>query len=314
MANSFFQLNYDQLISIAKKFKDEGEDIAQLHSTTRQRVQDLHKEWIGEAAEKFFEEMETELLPAVQRLAQALFLSQDMTNEIMKIIEDADEETVGYFGSGDDFGASLFGSALDGLQGNPAGADDFGAGAFGEVVGTPAGGGGASSADDFGAGKFGDALDNAPSSSDHGDAGQSFQDNSSQGSERESQQSAKEKQPETESSPAGGGGGGSSSSSSEGLKGDLKKMGIGLSDQPSQAAYAGVDSSAGNTPDHLYSGGGSAEPVGGESPSAANSGSDSVAPSTDKGASVAAGAAGVAGAAAAGKAAKIVKEQQEDSD
>ena len=311
MANSFFQLNYDQLISIAKKFKDEGEDIAQIHSTTRQRVRDLHKEWIGEAAEKFFEEMETELLPAVQRLAQALFLSQDMTNEIMKIIEDADEETVGYFGSSDDFGASLFGSALDGLQSDAPGADDFGA--LGQAVGTPVGAGG-SSADDFGAGKFGDALDDAPSSSDHGDAGQSFQDNSSQGSEKESQKPEKEKQPETESSQAGGGGGGSSSSSSEGLKGDLKKMGIGMSDQASQAAYAGGDSSAGNTPDHIYSSGGSPEPVGNETPSVSNAESDSVPPSSDKGVAAAAGAAGVAGAAAAGKAAKTVKEQQEDSD
>ena len=310
MANSFFQLNYDELVSIAKKFKDEGEDLTKLHSTTRQRVRDLHKEWIGEAAEKFFEEMETELLPAVQRLAHALFLSQDMTNEIMKIIQEADEETAGYFGSGDDFGASLFGGALDGLQGNPAGADDFGAGT---LLGTPAGGGG-SSADDFGAGKFGDALDNSPSSSDHGDSGPSGQENSSQVSEKESQQSEKEKQPETETSSAGGGGGSGSSSSSEGLKGDLKKMGIGLSDQASQAAYAGGDPSAGNTPDHIYSGGGSAEPLGNETPSVSNAGSDSVPPSPDKGGAAAAGVAGVAGAAAAGKAAKIVKEQQEDSD
>jgi len=308
MTNSFFQLDYDQLISIAKKFKDEGEDIVRLHSTTRQRVRDLHKEWIGEAAEKFFEEMETELLPAVHRLAQALFLSQDMTNEIMKIIQDADEETAGYFGSGDDFGASLFGSALDGLQTDAPGADDFGAGA----LGTPVGAGG-SSADDFGAGKFGDALDNGPSSSHQGDAGQSFQDNSSQGSEKGSQQSEKEKQAETESSPAGGGGG-SSSSSSEGLKGDLKKMGIGLSDQPSQAAYAGGDSSTGYTPDHIYSSDGSAAPVSTDTPSASNPASDSVPPSSDKGGAAAAGVAGVAGAAAAGKAAKVVKEQQDDSD
>src|SRR5262245_39139413 len=174
MANSFFQLNYDQLTSIAKDFKDEGEDIARLHSTTRQRVRDLHKEWIGEAAEKFFEEMETELLPAVQRLAHALFLSQDMTNEIMKIIEDADEETAGYFGFADDFGAGLYGSAVGVLLGTATG-DVLGAGIG---SGNPTGGGGGSSADDFGAGKFGDALDHSPSSSNQGDSGAAGQDSS----------------------------------------------------------------------------------------------------------------------------------------
>src|SRR5574342_272732 len=188
MANSFFQLNYDQLTSIAKKFKDEGEDIARLHSVTRQRVRDLHSEWVGEAAEKFFEEMETELLPAVQRLAQALFLSQDVTGDIIKIIQDADEETAGYFRnqlSGDDFGASLFGRAMDGLQGGPTAPEDFGAAKFGEALDHPAPG--------------------------PGDSGTPGDHDSTQGSDRGSQKSEKEKLPETETAPTGGGGGGSSS-------------------------------------------------------------------------------------------------------
>src|SRR5437762_3759733 len=112
MPNNHFQLNYDETVTIAKKFKDEGEDIARLHSETRQRVKDLYKEWIGEGADKFFEEMETSLLPALQRLSHALFHTQDITHEIMKIIQNADEDTAGFFKdqlSGDDFGAGKFG-------------------------------------------------------------------------------------------------------------------------------------------------------------------------------------------------------------
>jgi WXG100 family type VII secretion target len=312
MANSFFQLHYDQLVSIAKKFKDEGEDIAQLHSITRQRVRDLHKEWIGDAADKFFDEMETELLPAVQRLAQALFLTQDVTGDIMKIIQDADEETAGYFRnqlSGDDFGASLFGSALNGLQGGSQGADDFGAGTFGEALaGSPVGGDGSSAPDDFGAGTFEEALGSSPSTSEQGDSGAPGEDNSSQGSERESQKSQKEKQTETEPTPTGGGGGGgSSSSSSQGLQGDLKNMGVGLSNQAPQTASAGGDASPG-TPDHIYSDSGSPKPD--EAPAPRGDGSK---PGVDTGpgdsgqSPSAAGAAGAAGAAAAGGAAKAVK-------
>ena len=318
MSNNFFQLNYDELASIAKKFKDEGEDIAQLHSTTRQRVRDLHKEWIGDAADKFFDEMETELLPAVQRLAQALFLSQDMTNDIMKIIQDADEETVGYFKnqlSGDDFGAGLFGSALNGLQGGSPGSDDFGAGKFGEALGTPIGGGGSASPDDFGAAKFGEAVDGSTSASDQGGSETAGENGSSQSSEKQSQKSEKDKPTETEPTPAGGGGG-SSSSSSQGLKGDLKNMGVGLSNQASQTASAGGDSV--RMPDHVYSGGESPKPEGSEpkpdssKPGVGTESGDSE-QSSSKGGSIAGGVAGVAGAAAAGKAAKVLKEQEEDS-
>jgi WXG100 family type VII secretion target len=314
MANSFFQLNYDHLLSIAKKFKDEGEDIAQLHSTTRQRVRDLHKEWIGDAADKFFDEMETELLPAVQRLSQALFLSQDMTSEIMKIIQDADEETVGYFRnqlSGDDFGASMFGSALNGLQGGSPGADDFGAGKFGEALGSPIGGGGSSSPDDFGAGKFGEALDNSDSASGNGGSDTSGENSSSQSSERESKKSEKEQQTETESTPTGGGGGGSSSSSSQGLKGDLKNMGIGLSDQAPQTASAGSDSV--RMADHVYSGNDSPKPEGSEpKPDSSKPGVGTESGDIGQTSSGGGAAAGVAGAAAAGGAAKVLKKKKKD--
>ena len=313
MANSFFQLDYDQLISIAKSFKDEGEDMVRLHSATRQRVRDLHTEWAGEAAEKFFEEMETELLPAVQRLAQALFLSQDATGDIMKIIQDADEETAGYFRnqlSGDDFGASLFGNALSGPQGGSSAPEDFGAGKFGEAIGSVPGGGGSSAPEDFGAAKFGEALSSSTPESGQGEPGTSGDNGSTQSSEKDSQKSAKEQQTETEPSPTGGGGG-SSSSSSQGLQGDLKNMGVGLSNQAPQTASAGGDASPG-TPDHIYSGGGSPKPDeapiprGDESKPGVDTGDSGQSASPGE-SGAAAGAAGAAGAAAAGGAAKAVK-------
>jgi len=317
MANSFFQLNYDQLVSIAKKFKDEGEDIAQLHSTTRQRVRDLHKEWIGDAADKFFDEMEGELLPAVQRLAQALFLSQDMTNEIMKIIQDADEETVGYFKnqlSGDDFGAGLFGSALQGLQGGSPGADDFGAGKFGEALGNPPPDGGSSAPDDFGAGKFGEAV-GGDTSNVSDNSGNSSESSSSQdgGGGDSSEKKQKEKEtPVTETEPtSGGGGGGSSSSSSQGLQGDLKNMGVGLSNQAPQTASSGGDSV--KMPDHVYSGSDSPKPEGGApKPDSSKPGVETSTGDSGQSSSGGGAAAGVAGAAAAGGAAKVLKKKKKD--
>ncbi len=42
------QLNYDELRTDVKKFRNEGEDIVNLNSCLRDRVHDLHKDWVGE--------------------------------------------------------------------------------------------------------------------------------------------------------------------------------------------------------------------------------------------------------------------------
>lgn len=319
MANNTFQLNYEEMTSIAKKFKDNGEDVVRLHSETRQRVRDLHKEWIGEAAEKFFEEMETELLPALQRLSLALFQTQDVSNEIMKIIQGADEETAGYFKdqlSGDDFGAGRFGAALNDLQSGGE-ADDFGAGKFGEVVGTPADGG-TSSSDDFGASKFGEATPGQPgheSTSNEPGSAQQHNTNSSQDGGGGSDKHQKDQPAETptDTKPtSGGGGGGSTSSSTQGLQGDLKNMGAGLSDVAQQNAESGIGPGGGSStdmPDHIYSDSGASN-TGGTQPQPteiASGNTDQPAPS---GGGAAAGVAGSVGVAAAGGAAKLIKEQK----
>jgi hypothetical protein len=254
--------------------------------------------------------METKLLPAVQRLSHALFHSQDATNEIMKIIQSADEETAGFFRnqlSGDDFGASRFGAALQGLQGGSPGSDDFGAGKFGEALGSPMSG---SSPDDFGAGKFGEALDGDSSNTpqDSGGSGENSASEGGGGGSSANKQTDKETPAaETESGSGGGGGG----SSSQGLQGDLKNMGVGLGGMTPQNASSGGGASV-NMPDHVYSSGSDPSkpddapiPSGNESKPGVDTGSG------DSSQSSSAGIAGaVGGAAAAGGAAKVIKKKK----
>ena len=334
MVNSLFQLNYAQMISGANQLREAGETITQLHFATLQRIQALRKEWEGEAAEKFFDEMD-KVIPATKRLAQALFLTQDAINGIVNIIRRADEETANYFRNhldGDDepvvrdhrqgdAGGGVTVTSSDGeseeLSDNAPSSEDR------PVVRDHRQG-------DAGGGGSEELPDNAPSSEDPfdsddvgagGDDGSSKddfgQENSSQGGGGGSGKSEKETELESESSPGGGGGGDSSSSESQGIQGDLNNMGIGLSGQASQVAYAGNESSAASAPDHIYSSGGSPEPVENETQSVANRGNAQPSPD-DKSGSLAAGmtgvAAAVAGAAAARKAAKIIKEQQEGRD
>jgi WXG100 family type VII secretion target len=302
MPKYIIQLNYDELKAIAKKFRDEGEDITRLHSNTRQRVRDMYKEWIGEAADKFFDEMEHELLPALERLGHGLFFSQDVVNQITKTFHDADEETSAYFKtdlSGDDFGAGKFSDALGGVQGGTSGPDDFGAGKFGDALGGVSGGDASSSPDDFGANKFGEALPNqqgnTPPEPQQGGG--------------EQQGKTPEKMPETQTSSAGDGGSGSS----QGLQGDLKGLGAGLGNQtPQTASVSGGSSSGGqNMPDHIY--GGSSDSGGSGTPQPPPGGGSSGGTQSPGGSgdAAAAGAAGVIGTAAAGGVAKVIKDNQE---
>ena len=113
------QLKYDELRTIAKQVRDSGEDFTMLHAKTRDRVHDLNGMWMGDAADKFFEEMEIKYLPPLQRTAMALFAMQDVLLKIIRLIYDSDQETVGYFKRDLD----QFGGSLTGAIGGSAGVD-----------------------------------------------------------------------------------------------------------------------------------------------------------------------------------------------
>jgi WXG100 family type VII secretion target len=304
MAN-FSQVNYDETSSFAKQFHNDGDDITQLFSDTRQRMQALRNEWIGEAADSFYEEMETELLPAIQKVARALFLSEDILNKIMRIIHDADEETAASFKSGldSDFGAGLF--------------SQLGAGVLGGILG------GAAAGADFGASKFEEALGGDQSGTGLGGAeggdtpqpvGEAADDTRPMGPPLSPEDSSpleepQETQPET---AAGGGGGGGGGGSSQGLEGDLKGLGTGIGGQPQQVGVMGGGPAP--MPDHVYGGPSEGASGGGSSQAGPAGGTGGGGEQSGGGGGAAAGVAGVAGAAAAGGAAKVLKGKNDKSD
>lgn len=277
---SLLQVNYDELSQISKLFRDDGDNLAQVYSTLRTELQALQHDWVGEAADAFYAEMEEVLLPALKRTYEALHLSSDMTREIMKLIHDADQETGGYFkvDFGADFGAGLFAQAGMGLGTGSPGGDDFGASEFEEAIpgqGTDSGEGSPKIPTAPEVSKKDMELDEPPAS-------------------------------EKQTAAAASGGGGSSSS---GAQGDLKGLGSALGAQPAQvSAVGGVEP---EIPDHVFDSG-AAAPAGG--PESAPSGTGSApASGEDSGGGAAAGVAGAAGAAAIGAAAKALKDKSEQS-
>ena len=91
------QLKYDELRAIAKQCRDCGEDITLLFTKTRDRAQDLRGMWKGDAADKFFEEMDLVLLPPLKQTGVVLFAMQDVLLKVIKYVYEADQDTAKFF-------------------------------------------------------------------------------------------------------------------------------------------------------------------------------------------------------------------------
>ena len=94
------QVNYDEMNSIIKGMKGEQAEIGNLLKQTKSKVESLHNnQWVGQGADKFFNEMEQSVFPAMRRLEQALGAGAEVAQKIMDTIQRADEGTKSFFSS-----------------------------------------------------------------------------------------------------------------------------------------------------------------------------------------------------------------------
>jgi WXG100 family type VII secretion target len=94
------KLNYDDMSNIVKMFRTEAQDIDGLLKQTKGKVESLHNnQWVGQGADKFFNEMEQSVVPAVGRLVGALGHAGDVAQKIADTIRRFDEETKSFFGN-----------------------------------------------------------------------------------------------------------------------------------------------------------------------------------------------------------------------
>lgn len=92
------ELNGEQLQNIAKKFQSEADELNNLLSQTRSKVDSLHGSgWIGRGADEFNNEMQSLMLPAFQRLVEALHNASEKVNAILKIYDNAQSEAQGHY-------------------------------------------------------------------------------------------------------------------------------------------------------------------------------------------------------------------------
>ena len=95
------QADYDRLEQIANQFANQSQAIQQMLQSTKGAMDPLQGGgWIGRGSDAFFSEMQGEVLPASERLQEALDEAGRVTKQIVQIVKQAEEEASSPFRAG----------------------------------------------------------------------------------------------------------------------------------------------------------------------------------------------------------------------
>jgi WXG100 family type VII secretion target len=92
-------VDYDGLEQVSRQFVDIGTEVAQVSKKIAVQTQDLHDNgWTGRGSDSFYAEMSGEVLPALERLVQALVEATRVVEQMARIYRAAEEEARSGFG------------------------------------------------------------------------------------------------------------------------------------------------------------------------------------------------------------------------
>lgn len=87
------EVNYQEMEQIVRRFQKEEADIRQIMQQLNRRADALSGDnWVGRGSEKFHTEMEGLVLPALNRLVQALDNAGNTAKQILDTYRRAEEE------------------------------------------------------------------------------------------------------------------------------------------------------------------------------------------------------------------------------
>jgi WXG100 family type VII secretion target len=85
--------DYDRLEQVAGKFASQAQAIQQMLQQVRSSMDPLEGGgWVGKGSDAFFSEMNSEVLPANDRLQQALEEAGRVTKQIVQTVKQAEED------------------------------------------------------------------------------------------------------------------------------------------------------------------------------------------------------------------------------
>ncbi|MER2599632.1 MAG: WXG100 family type VII secretion target [Caldilineales bacterium] len=124
MSNDIIQAQYDTLNDVARRFGGQAQANREMLAAVRRTMQPLQAgAWQGRGSTAFFNEMNSELLPALNRLVAALEQAQTITTAIARLVRQAEEEAARPF-QGRDGASANSNSAGDGATAAPAAGAD----------------------------------------------------------------------------------------------------------------------------------------------------------------------------------------------
>jgi len=92
------RVDHESLAAIAKVFGRESDEFRKLGRRIKQTMQVLQNgDWRGQGAAKFFQEMESRILPSVKRLESGLTAARKTTERIAKLMKQAEQEAARLF-------------------------------------------------------------------------------------------------------------------------------------------------------------------------------------------------------------------------
>jgi WXG100 family type VII secretion target len=109
------RVDYEALANIADRFGQEAEAIEQMLQMMRRSMAPLQNGgWVGRGSDAFFAEMESDMLPAVRRLADALDQAGAVSRQIGEVMQGAEEEAGSPFRADSSGGAAAPGAGGSG--------------------------------------------------------------------------------------------------------------------------------------------------------------------------------------------------------
>jgi len=85
--------DYDQLEQVAARFANESQAIQQMLQNVRSSMDPLESGgWIGLGSDAFFAEMQSDIIPANERLQQALDEANRVTKQIVQVVKQAEDD------------------------------------------------------------------------------------------------------------------------------------------------------------------------------------------------------------------------------
>jgi WXG100 family type VII secretion target len=97
MPASQMRADYDQLKDIAGMFNTEGDATSRVNQNLKQLVDQLQADWIGKGAQAFHQEMSSDILPAMKRLATAMQSASRITNQMAQVVKKAEDDASNFW-------------------------------------------------------------------------------------------------------------------------------------------------------------------------------------------------------------------------